>query len=126
MKPSKKWREMSLIYARFAKDWPLADFSEDAAAALFLAETHGTKLPETKTPNGFALGKKWMDVTLKMWREDIPARLLTAQELRDDGFPEWFLKRTGILSLRPNATLEGRAVRSESGEAYAGGGVRVL
>lgn len=89
---------MADIYARFADDWPHADFSEEAAIAMYKRE-NGTPLPQTEKVNGFALGKKWMEVTLAMWREDIPDGLLFVRELLDDGYPEWFLKRTGILLL---------------------------
>lgn len=99
MTPSKKWRRMAAMYQRFGY-YPAADYSDAAAAAMFAAETHGTPLPPGLPLNGFALGKKWMDVTLAMWREDIPCRMLSVQELLDDGYPEWFLKRTGILELK--------------------------
>jgi len=98
IKPSKKWRRMADMYARFADDWPNADFSESAAIAMYERE-NGKPLPKTDKVNGFALGKKWMEITLTVWREDIPNGLLFVQELLDDGYPEWFLKCTGILSL---------------------------
>lgn len=98
MTPSKKWRRMAAMYRRFGQ-LPDADFSDAAATAMFTAETHGTPLPPGPPLNGFALGKKWMDVTVSMWREDIPAGLLAVQELLDDGYPEWFLMRVGVLDL---------------------------
>ncbi|MCP5019644.1 MAG: hypothetical protein GY938_30825 [Ketobacter sp.] len=96
-KPSKKWRRMATMYKRFAQDWPRADFSDAAAVAMYNRE-NGSPLPQTERTNGYALGKKWMEVTLAMWREDIAIDLLSIQELLDDDFPEWFLKKTGIMN----------------------------
>ena len=98
MKLGKNWRRMADIYQRFAP--PGTDLSPAAAAAMYQHESFGEPLANPST-NGFNIGKKWMDITIAMWREDIPARVLTVQELQDDGYPDWFLKRTGILHLTP-------------------------
>ncbi len=43
-------------------------------------------------PNGYAIGKRWMEVTVRMWREDISKGLLFTWELYEDGrFPHWWL-----------------------------------
>jgi hypothetical protein len=91
VKPTKNWWKMADIYRRFAKDWPNVDFSEEAANAMFAYESRGIPLPQNTKTNGFVLGKKWMDVTIEMWLEDIKNELLFAHELLDDGYPEWFL-----------------------------------
>ena len=117
MRISKKWLEMAEIYKRFAKGYPQADFSNEAAIAMYAHETHGNNLERTDKINGFELGKKWMDVTLAMWREDIPQGLLTVKELLDDGYQEWFLKRTGIFFLKPDAKVTGDAPHNESNES---------
>ena len=96
---SRKWLRMAEIYKRFACDHQ-ADFTDDAAMAMYLHESTGSPLPDART-NGFALGKKWMDVTVKMWKEDIPQYGLTVPELQADGWPDWFLARVGVLSLKP-------------------------
>ena len=90
---------MAEIYKRFAEDCPQADFSEEAAIAMYKHE-NGVSLPETKTINGFALGKKWMSITVAMWKDDIAKGLLLVNELLDDGYPEWFLKNIGVYKYR--------------------------
>lgn len=100
MKISKKWLAMAEIYKRFAKEYPQADFSDEAALAMYKHETHGIPLLRTKKLNGFELGKKWMDVTIVGWKEEIASRGLLVSELIDDGYPEWFLERIGVLHLR--------------------------
>ena len=87
---------MAEIYKRFAKDYSHCDFSGEAALAMYLHE-NGKPLPETDKPNGFAVGKKWMNVTIQMWKEDIQNNLLFVWELSKD-YPEWFLKKIGILN----------------------------
>ena len=94
-----RWRRMAEIYKRFAADYPRADFSEPAAVAMYLHESTGAPLPDPRT-NGYALGKKWMDVTVAGWKEEIPACGLLVCELQDDGYPDWFLERVGVLHMR--------------------------
>lgn len=97
---TKKFEEMAKIYKRFASPWPNCDFSEEAKLAQFLAESQGHKLPESSVPNGYALGKKVMDVTVAAWKEDMALGLLCAGELLDDGFEEDFLRRMGVWETR--------------------------
>jgi hypothetical protein len=94
-----RWRRMAEIYRRFAADYPRADFSEPAAVAMYLHESTGAPLPDPRT-NGYALGKKWMDVTVAGWKEEIPSRGLLVSELQEDGYPDWFLERVGVLHMR--------------------------
>lgn len=101
MKIGKKWRRMAEIYKRFAVDYPNVDLSEEAAMAMYRHETFGDAMPETDIINGYQLGKKWMDVTISMWKEDILQLSLLVKELQDDGFPDWFLERVGVLHLKP-------------------------
>lgn len=100
MKISPRWRRMAELYKRFAKDYPRADFSEDAAMAMYLHESTGALLPDPRT-NGYALGKKWMDVTVAGWKEEIVSSGLTISELKEDGLPDWFLDQVGITSIGP-------------------------
>lgn len=97
MRPSKKWNRIAKLYKRFAIDFSFADFSDEAALNMFIFESQGVSIPNVEN-NGFALGKKWMDVTIAAWKEDINKGLLFPFELLDDGYPEWFLKKVGILS----------------------------
>ncbi len=100
-KISKRWRRMAEIYKCFAGDFKMADFSEDAMHAMYLHESTGAPLPDMRT-NGYALGKKWMDVTVTGWKEEIPQMGLLISELRSDGYPDWFLNRVGALQLAPS------------------------
>lgn len=97
--PGKKWQRMAEIYKRFALDYPQADLSADAASAMYAHETHGEPLPD-KPMNGYAVGKKVMDITVAMWKEDIRDGLLFVHELQSDGYPDWFLERVGVLHMR--------------------------
>ena len=92
-----RWWKMADMYRRFAKDYQQADFGQAAATKMYLYESTGVKLGPLDTWNGFALGKKWMDVTVAMWRVDIQSKMLRVEELQADGFPDWFLARVGIL-----------------------------
>jgi hypothetical protein len=94
MKISKRWFEMAEMYRRFAGDYEHAYFGENSAIEMYRYETFGD--PINSKWNGFAIGKKWMDVTLAMWREDIAKGMLFISELQAD-YPEWFLRRVGIL-----------------------------
>ena len=96
IKISKKWRKVADLYRRFAADYPLADFTEDAAESMFAYESMGAPLPKTERLNGFMLGKKWMDVTVAQWREDIANKQLLPRELVADGYTPAFLARHGI------------------------------
>ena len=96
----KKWRRMAEMYKRFAADYPDADFSESAALNMYLHESTGAPLPDPCT-NGYALGKKWMDVTIASWKEDILQFGLLVSELQSDAYPDWFLERVGVLHLVP-------------------------
>lgn len=56
---------------------------------LFNSESCGTPVSDN---NGYALGKKWMNVTIAMWKEDIKHGLLFKEELYEDGnYPHWWL-----------------------------------
>lgn len=126
MKIGKKWLRMAEIYRRFSKDYPQADLSDEAAMAMYRHETFGDPMPKASQLNGFELGKKWMDVTVAGWKEEIPQLGLLVSELQEDGYPDWFLERVGVLHLVPtwdacawwlersNVELAGReAVRSD-------------
>lgn len=81
---------MSEIYKVFANDWKqFHDFSDDSLIELFNHESYGTPISES---NGYALGKKWLNVNVSMWKEDIEKGLLNKTELyADSKFPDWWL-----------------------------------
>ena len=102
--PSKKFLKMAKMYERFAVDSPQADFSDEALEEMYHWESEGIEM--TLPDNGYALGKKWMDVALTMWREDIQKGLLLKIELEED-YPLWFLKQTGIWYLKQGNFIYG-------------------
>lgn len=105
MKPSKRWLRMAEMYKRFARDFPDADFSDRAALDMYKNETFGTPLPKTESLNGFFVGKKWMDVTVSQWKEDIREMRLFVFELQADKFEDWFLETVGVLGMKPHPEL---------------------
>lgn len=73
---------MCEIYKIFSKDWEnCCDFSEQSLKEMYTSETHGDPVSPT---NGYYVGKKWLNVTVKMWLEDIEKGLLFKRELYDD------------------------------------------
>jgi hypothetical protein len=89
---TRQWRRMAEIYRLFSDDrW---DFSEQAAEAMFLFESRG--VPVTSETNGYLIGKRFMDVTVTLWKKNIELGLLTKFELYAD--PEfkdhhWWLSK---------------------------------
>lgn len=108
MNTSKKWRRMADIYRRFAAEWPDSDFSCEAAVAMFRHESFGEPMPDSERLNGFSLGQKWMCATVAAWKQDIADGLLTVPELLRAGYEEWFLRRMGGLSVKPDGVGQGR------------------
>lgn len=89
------WRTAAPLYRLFSMKAGSLDFSERAAVDMFRYESTGEgKYPNPDT-NGFANGKKFMGVTVDMWREDIRDGQLTKAELLEDpAFAEllWWLR----------------------------------
>ena len=55
-----------------------------------------------KKYNGYFVGKRWVDLTVSMWKEDIEKRLLFKSELYDDPtLPNWFLNKV-LKNMRPD------------------------
>lgn len=81
---------MCEIYKIFSKDWEnMCDYSEQSLIEMYHNETHGDNVSPT---NGYYVGKKWLNVTVKMWKEDIKKGLLFKKELYDNQqYPEWWL-----------------------------------
>lgn len=87
---------MSEIYKMFATNGDF-DFSEEAAEEMYLFETRGEGdlqfgLFSDRKPNGYAVGKRYMNVAIEMWKQDIRSGLLFRFELEED-FPKWFLDK---------------------------------
>lgn len=101
-RPTTKWMKMAMIYKRGQECRPGEDFSDEALQAAYLHETFGHPLPVTEKLNGYVQGKKWLDVTVAMWKEDIFCGGLFVKELLDDGYPEKFLRSVGVLDLKPS------------------------
>lgn len=81
---------MCEVYRIFSKDYEsFCDFSDQSIIELYNNESYGTTVSNN---NGFYVGKKWLNVTVKMWKEDIECGMLWKWELYKDGkFPEWWL-----------------------------------
>ena len=91
---SKNYLRMSEVYRIFSSPWKqILDFSDEALVDMYQYETHGVSI-RNQNKNGFYVGKQWMDVNIKMWREDIQAGILTKHELYSDNtFPRWWLEK---------------------------------
>ena len=89
---SRKFKRMCEIYRVFAKDWEhCSTWTDDDLIKLYNHESFGEPL---NPGNGFALGKKWLNVTVAMWLEDIELGTLFKHELYEDGkFPHWWLDK---------------------------------
>lgn len=81
------------VYEIFVRDFKDGlDFNEDMLYELYLNESYGG--PPCSPKNGYFHGKKWMDVTLSQWREDLRLGNLFYIELyRDPTFPHWWLDK---------------------------------
>lgn len=65
---------------------------------MFSHESTGTPV---ESNNGYLLGKRTMDITVAMWKEDIRNGCLIKSELLKD-YPKWFLETTGVLNIQPS------------------------
>lgn len=95
------------IYKLFTDvNHPNLDFSEQAKEEMYQAETFGKGccnvdqlyldyLLTGKKINGYAVGKRNMDITIKMWMEDLKrwGTLFLIQLYEDPEFPHWWLDK---------------------------------
>ncbi len=94
---SENFLKMCEIYVLFADGF--GDFSEKAKQEMYDYETYGkgelqTEIFTDKEPNGYAHGKKYMDVTVAMWIEDILDGYLQVGEIyKDPKYPRWWLDK---------------------------------
>jgi hypothetical protein len=87
---SQRYRRMCDVYLIFVEDWKhLVDLSDEAKVELFNHESLGFPISPN---NGYALGKKWLNVQVTMWFEDIEKGLFWSSELYEDPkYPHWWL-----------------------------------
>jgi hypothetical protein len=80
------------VYGIFTRDIEEhLDFSDDMLLEMYQAESVGG---DCHHRNGFYHGKKFMDVSVKMWREDMSKGTLFLCELYDDPLlPNWWLDK---------------------------------
>ena len=81
---------MAEIYRTFAQDWAhVLDLSDQAMVDLYNHESHGCPIAAN---NGFAHGKKWLNLHVSMWKDDIRDGTLFKFELYEDPkWPHWWL-----------------------------------
>ncbi len=79
------------LYLYFARDYIDLDLSEDALYELYLFESTGQG--SIKPNNGYAVGKKLMDVAVAMWKEDMYRTLMPYELYDDPDLPDWWLDK---------------------------------
>lgn len=84
---------MCEVYRYFSQDFKnFVDYSEESMLELFLSESYGDV--DCKSTNGFYVGKRWLNVCVTMWKEDIEKGLLFKKELyEDETIPNWWLDK---------------------------------
>jgi hypothetical protein len=89
-KPTSKWLKKAEKYRELAKIAEQTgfkcDFSNEAANAMFNFESSG--IGKIEYDNGYAIGKKWMDVQISMWIEDLQATKNMVPIVSIDEIPE--------------------------------------
>lgn len=103
-RPSRKFNRMCEVYKMFVDSYgfdAIFDWSEEAKLKAFNIETYGLSA-ENDRENGYCYAKHVIDLTVKMWREDILKGLLFKRELYQDAkFPHWWLNK--VLKGMPGA-----------------------
>jgi hypothetical protein len=90
MKISSKWLKMGKIFKFFGEDpfMTKLDFSEKSAQEMYEFESTGkgdiSLNMFSNSFNGYAYGKKMLNLTVAMWKEDIENGLLFKFTLYDD------------------------------------------
>lgn len=82
---------MCEIYKIFSHEWKhICDYSHNSMVELYLYESRGEGHPDKL--NGYYVGKRWLNVYVDMWRQDIEDGILFKFELYYSGrFPTWWL-----------------------------------
>lgn len=83
---------MCELYQLFAADWKSElDFSDQMKQELYESESFGGKV---SFPNGYYHGKRMLNLTVSMWKEDLKAGYLFKCELYSDPkFPHSWLDK---------------------------------
>jgi|688.fasta_scaffold1063209_2 hypothetical protein len=83
---------MCEIYKIFAQDWKdCCIFSDEMMIELYYSESYGDDVSDR---NGFYVGKRYLNLQVNMWKEDIEKGFLRKFELYEDGkYPHWWLDR---------------------------------
>lgn len=91
-KVSAKFLKMAEIYKIFAKPFEhMLDYTDEALLEMYLYESTGKGFPSEL--NAYFVGKRWLNVTVAMWKKDIKDGIISFQELRNDPkFPHWWLE----------------------------------
>lgn len=81
---------MAEVYRIFSRHWEhVLDFSDNALIEMYNSESFGTPVSAN---NGYSVGKTYLNVHVKMWKEDMALGTLFKRELYEDGlFPHWWL-----------------------------------
>lgn len=89
------------LYRHFVRDFESGlDFSDEMLFEMYEHESKG--VGKCSPSNGYYHGKKWLNVTVAMWREDIKLGNLFLFELYEDSaYPHWWLDRIFKDSVNP-------------------------
>lgn len=81
---------MAEIYREFGHDVsPNSDFSDTAIIELYNHESYGTILG---ADNGFAIGKRYLNLQVTSWKEALLEGSISKSELyEDEKYPTWWL-----------------------------------
>jgi len=84
---------MCNVYKHFSKDWEhCSNYSEESMLELYISESYGDV--DCEPNNGYYIGKRMLNITVAMWKEDISKGLLFKCELYDDpNLPDWWLHK---------------------------------
>lgn len=104
---------MAKLYQYFAISLaPSLDFSDEALLELYNYESYGGSISSN---NGFAAGKKYLNLQVTMWREDLIAGNLSKAELYEDpNLPKEWLDRV-LRTLWNGQTYEGVIAQTKLG-----------
>lgn len=94
MNVGKNYVKIIPLYKHFAKHIEGLDWSDAALHEWYKAETFGSPSPvNVSEKNGYKQGKKWMDVTVAMWKEDFGNTLFVQELYEDNAYPHWWLDK---------------------------------
>lgn len=101
----KWWKNAEPLYRRFTPECFNGKCAKEAEE-MFVAETYGGPQP-SPAANRYAAGKRNLDATISMWKEDSASGILFRFELLEDktffGIKEWLNKVVQRLPLGTHA-----------------------